>query len=105
MAGERGGSPLPRPAAVQDLLARADDRGIRTARRPPSAPDRNPVEGGGQPRKPVELGNRICLDLEALHRELARALGRLRQKRRWIQSFVQGAGLDVENLPPLRNAQ
>jgi len=44
-------------------------------------------------------------DLEELHLELRLAIGRLRQKPRLIQSFFEGAGLELEKLSSLRNAQ
>jgi hypothetical protein len=45
--------------------------------------------------KLVEMANPTCLDLEQLHGELHVALGRVREKRRLIPSFFEGAGLPV----------
>ena len=43
----------------------------------------------------VEIRNIVCLDLEELHMELHRAIGRLRQKRHLFQSFFAGAKLEL----------
>jgi transposase len=60
---------------------------------PSYAPDLNPVEWLWRHLKLVEMANRTCLDLEQLHEELHVALGRVREKRRLIPSFFEGAGL------------
>jgi transposase len=99
------GSPIHRRAAVNDFLDSARGRGVRVERLPPYAPDLNPVEGAWQHLKHVEMRNVVCLDLEELHLELHLAIGRLRQKPRVIRSFFGGAGLDLEKLSSLRNAQ
>jgi transposase len=99
------GSPIHRRAAVKEFLDSAWGRGVRVERLPPYAPDLNPVEGAWQHLKHVEMRNVVCLDLEELHLELHLAIGRLRQKPRLIQSFFEGAGLEIEKLTSLRNAQ
>jgi len=99
------GSPIHRRAAVKEFLASAAGRGVRVERLPPYAPDLNPVEGAWQQLKHVEMRNLVCLDLEELHLELHLAIGRLRRKTRLIQSFFGGAGLELEMLSSLRNAQ
>ena len=60
---------------------------------PAYAPDLNPVEWLWRHLKLVEMANLTCLDLEQLHMELHLALGRVREKRRLIPSFFEGAGL------------
>ncbi len=55
---------------------------------PSYAPDLNPVEWMWRQLKQVALRNLACLDLEILPRELHLALGRLRQKRNLVPSFV-----------------
>lgn len=99
------GSPIHRRAAVKEFLASAAGRGVRVERLPPYAPDLNPVEGAWQHLKHVEMRNLVCLDLEELHLELHLAIGRLRRKPRLIPSFFEGAGLELEKLSSLRNAQ
>ena len=93
------------PGLVKEFLAGAWDRGVRIERLPPYAPDLNPVEGAWQHLKLVEMRNLVCLDLEELHLELHLAIGRSRQKPRLIQSFFEGAGLGLERLSSLRDAQ
>jgi transposase len=99
------GSPIHRRSAVKEFLDSAWGRGVRVERLPPYAPDLNPIEGAWQHLKHVELRNVVCLDLEELHLELHLAIGRLRQKPRLVQSFFEGAGLELEKLSSLRNAQ
>jgi transposase len=99
------GSPIHRRAAVKEFLAGTTGRSVRVERLPPYAPDLNPVEGAWQHLKHVEMRNLVCLDLEELHLELHLAIGRLRRKPRLIQSFFHGAGLELEKLSSLRNAQ
>ena len=77
----------------KEFLDSALGRGVWVERRPPDAPDLNPVEGVWQHMKHVEMRNLVCLDLEELHLELHLAIGRLREKPRLIQSFFEGAGL------------
>lgn len=99
------GSPIHRRTMVNDFLATGIARGVRVARLPPYAPDLNPIEGTWQHLKHVEMRNLVTLDLEELHLELHLAIGRLRQKTRTIRSFFDGAGLEREIFPELRNGQ
>lgn len=99
------GSPIHRREAVKEFLNSASGRGVHVERLPAYAPDLNPVEGAWQHLKHVELRNRVFLDLEDLHLDFHLAIGRLRQKPRLIRSFFEGAGLVLEKLSSLRNAQ
>lgn len=99
------GSPIHRRAAVKEFLADATGGGVRVEPLPPYAPDLNPVEGAWQHLKHVEMRNLACLDQEELHLELHLAIGRLRRKVHLIQSFFEGAGLELKKLSSLRNAQ
>ena len=99
LAGDRllviwDGSPIHRRAEVKAFLAEAGDA-IHLEPLPPYAPDLNPVEWLWRHLKKVEMRNLRCLDLEQLHRELHRALGRVRQKPRLFRSFFEGAGLEA----------
>lgn len=88
------GSPIHRRAEVNTFLA--DQAGkIHLEALPPYAPDLNPVEWLWKQLKKVELGNLTCLDLEPLHMELHWALGRVRQRPALVESFFQGAGLEL----------
>ena len=97
LAGDRllviwDGSPIHRRAEVRDFVEEAGAH-IHVEPLPPYAPDLNPVEWLWRHLKLVEMANRTCLDLEQLHEELHLALGRVREKRRLIPSFLEGAGL------------
>ena len=97
LAGDRllviwDGSPIHKRAEVKDFVEEAGGA-IHLEPLPPYAPDLNPVEWMWRHLKLVEMANRTCLDLELLHRELHLALGRLREKRRLVPSFFEGAGL------------
>jgi transposase len=99
LAGDRllviwDGSPIHRRTEVKDFVEEAGDA-IHLEPLPPYAPDLNPVEWLWRHLKLVEMANRTCLNLEQLHRELHLALGRLREKRRLVPSFFEGAGLAV----------
>jgi transposase len=86
------GSPIHRRAWVREFVEEAGGK-IHLESLPAYAPDLNPVEWLWRHLKLVEMANRTCLDLEQLHEELHLALGRLREKRRLIPSFFEGAGL------------
>jgi transposase len=88
------GSPIHRRAEVKAYLA--DQVGkVHLEALPPYAPDLNPVEWLWKQLKKVELRNLTCLDLEQLHMELHLALGRVRQRLALVQSFFEGAGLQL----------
>jgi transposase len=87
-------SPIHWRAEVMAFLAQAGNR-IYVEALPPYAPDLNPVEGLWQHLKNVEMPNLACRDVEELHMEFHRALGRTRQKRPVVQSFFEAAGLNV----------
>ena len=88
------GSPIHRRCAVRDFVN--DLRGqIRLEQLPGYAPDLNPVERLWQHLKHVELRNVITRDLEELHLEYHLAIGRIRYKRRLIESFFQDALMDT----------
>jgi transposase len=86
-------SPIHRRAEVLEFLAEVG-RAIPWEVLPPYAPDLNPVEWLWTHLKKVELRNLVCWDLEVLHMELHRALGRLRQKSNLVPSFFEGAELE-----------
>ena len=88
------GSPIHRRAAVLEFVAEAGGK-IHLEPLPPYAPDLNPVEWLWKHLKKVELRNVACLDLEQLHMELHRALGRVRQRRDLVWSFFEGAELEL----------
>jgi transposase len=97
LAGDRllviwDGSPIHRRVELQEFVEEAGDA-IHLEPLPPYAPDLNPVEWLWRHLKLVEMANLTCVDLEQLHMELHLALGRLREKRRLVPSFFEGAGL------------
>jgi transposase len=99
LVGERllviwDGSPIHRRAELKAFVAEAAGR-IHLEPLPAYAPDLNPVEWLWKHLKKVELRNLTCLDLEQLHMELHLALGRVRQRRKLVHSFSQGAGLEL----------
>jgi transposase len=100
VAGERllviwDGSPIHRRAAVKDFVAGTRGK-VWVEALPGYAPDLNPWdEGGWNHLKHVEMRNLVCLDLEELHQEFHLAVGRLRQKPHWAQSFFAQAGLTI----------
>jgi transposase len=87
------GSPIHRRAEVRAFVAEAGGK-IRVEPLPAYAPDLTPVEWLWKHLKEVESRNLTCLDLEQLHMELHLALGRVRQRRRLVRSFFEGAGLE-----------
>ena len=97
LAGDRllviwDGSPIHRRAEVREFVEEAGGK-IHLEPLPAYAPDLNPVEWLWRHLKEVEMANLTCLDLEQLHVELHLALGRVREKRRLVPSFFEGAGL------------
>jgi len=88
------GSPIHRWGAVWDYLSNGGAKRIHVEALPGYAPDLNPWDAAGWNHlKHVELRNVSCKDLEELHLELHRAIGRLRQKPHWIRGFFGAAGL------------
>lgn len=99
LAGDRllviwDGSPIHRRAELQEFVAETDGK-VHLEPLPPYAPDLNPVEWLWKHLKKVELRNLTCLDLEQLHMELHLALGRVRHRLALVQSFFEGAGLEL----------
>jgi transposase len=99
VAGDRllliwDGSPIHRRAEVMEFLAEVG-RAIHLEILPPYAPDLNPVEWLWSHLKRVQLRNLTCLDLEELHMELHLALGRVRKRPALVQTFFEGAGLEL----------
>jgi transposase len=82
------GSPIHRRRAVKDFIAGVGRARLVVEALPAYAPDLNPVEWMWKHLKYVELRNRTCMDLEELHLEFHVALGRIRPKRKLLQSFV-----------------
>jgi transposase len=78
---------------------------VHVERLPPYAPDLNPIEEAWNHIKYVELANVTCLDLEELHLELHLAIGRIRKKRRLLQSLFDVVGLATKNFSYLCNDQ
>jgi transposase len=91
------GSPIHRRTAVQDFVAGQKGK-VRLEQLPGYAPDLNPVEWLWQHLKHVELRNLVTRDLEELHFEFHLAVGRIRYKRRLIQSFFHDALFDGTSL-------
>ena len=89
------GSPIHRRKEVTQFVAEAGARKLVVEALPAYAPDLNPVEWLWKHLKYVELRNRTCLDLEELHMEFHLAVGRVRQRRRLIRSFFEGAQLPL----------
>lgn len=88
-------SPIHRRRAVKDFLRSKPGGAIHLEMLPPYAPDLNPIEWAWQHLKHVEMKNLVCLDIEELHQEFHLALGRLRQKPHLVNSFFEGAGLEL----------
>lgn len=101
------GSPIHRRAEVTAFLGSSGGCGVRVERLPAYAPTCPLGSRGLSPAQECRdaQGNLPCLDLEDLHMELHLAIGRLRQKPCLVQSFFERAGLAIEKLSPLRNAQ
>jgi transposase len=89
------GSPIHRRTAVQEFVSGMRGH-VGLEALPGYAPDLNPVEGLWQHLKHVEMRNLVCLDLEELHQEFHLAIGRVRQKPHTVQSFFDGAGLEIK---------
>mgnify|MGYP001571496452 FL=1 len=89
------GSPIHRGKEVKAYLADGATKQIHLERLPPYAPDLNPDEGVWNHLKYVELRNVCCLDLLHLRHQLDLAVTRLRRKPYLIQTFFEGAGLDL----------
>ena len=100
-AGERlsgiwDGSSIPRREAVQEFVSGTRGK-VQLEALPGYAPDLNPWdEGGWHHRKDVAMRTLVCLDLEQLHPQFHRAVGRLRQKPQLIRAFFAQAGLKIE---------
>jgi transposase len=101
VAGQRllviwDGSPIHRRVEVQEFVSSTRGR-VGLEALPGYAPDLNPWdEGGWHHLKNVELRNLVCRDLDELHQELDRAIGRLRQKPHLVRSFFAQAGLKLK---------
>jgi transposase len=89
------GSPIHRSKEVKTYLADGATQYIHLERLPPYAPDLNPDEGVWNHLKYVELRNVCCPDLGRLEHQLDLAVARLRRRPYLIQSFFEGAGLDI----------
>jgi transposase len=89
------GSPIHQGQPVKDFLARGAAKRLHLERLPGSAPDLNPDEGIWNYLKRVELKNRCCRDLAALHLELRRAKERLRHKRDVIRACSLQCGYSI----------
>ena len=101
VAGERllviwDGSPIHRRAEVQEFVSGTRGR-VWLESLPGYAPDLNPWdEGGWHHLKDVAMRNLVCRDLDELHQELDREVGRLRQKPHLVRSFFAQAGLKLQ---------
>jgi transposase len=80
---------------VRRLLHTDKDQDLWLARLPAYAPELNPDEGIWQYLKNVELPNLCCLDLEHLHREILKAVARVRHKTHLIKACFKQAGLQL----------
>jgi transposase len=89
------GSPIHRSAEVKSFLAQGGTEFVWLEQLPPYAPDLNPDERVWQHLKHVELRNLCCDDLVHLSAEVKLAVNRLRRKPTLIQSFFEGAGLEL----------
>lgn len=87
------GSPIHRRAAVRDFVAGSRGK-VWLEAMPGYAPDLNPWdEGGWHHLQNVAMRNLVTHDLEELHEQFHRALGRLRQKPHLVQACFAQAGL------------
>ena len=87
------GSPIHRRVAVQEFVAQSKGQVVVEAL-PGYAPDLNPWdEGGWHHLKYVQMGNRVCRDLEELHEQFHLAIDRLRKKPHLVRAFFAQAGL------------
>jgi transposase len=87
------GSPIHRRRVVKEFIDHVGPGRLIVEALPSYAPDLNPVEWMWKHLKYVELRNRTCMDIEELHLEFHLAIGRIRPKRKLVQSFFVGAGL------------
>ena len=89
------GSPIHRRMAVREFVEQSKCK-IVVEQLPGYAPDLNPWdEGGWHHLKNVQMRNLVTHDLEELHEQFHRALDRLRQKSRIVQSCFAQAGLSL----------
>lgn len=89
------GSPIHRSTDIKSFLTQGGAQFVRLEQLPPYAPDLNPDEQVWQQLKHVELRNLCCDDLAHLSSEVKLAVNRLRRKPTLIQSFFEGAGLEL----------
>ena len=80
--------------AVKEFLKAGGTARIHLQRLPGYAPDLNPEEGIWRYLKHIEMGNICCATIEEIHRELRKAMARLRHKQDIILSCFQLAGLE-----------
>jgi hypothetical protein len=92
MAGHRllmiwDGAPIHRRAEVNDFGSETRGK-VWLEALAGYAPDQNPWDEGGRHHlKDMEMANLVCRDVEDLRQEFHLAVGRLRQKPHWVQSF------------------
>ena len=79
---------------VKDFLKAGGTMRVHLQRLPSYAPDLNPEEGIWGYLKRVEMGNLCCANMAEIHRELCKAMARLRHKQDVISSCFQLAGLE-----------
>jgi transposase len=89
------GSPIHRSTEVKSFLKQGGAQFVRLEQFPPYAPDLNPDERVWQHLKHVELRNLCCDDLVHLSSEIKLAVNCVRRKPTLIQSFFEGAGLEL----------
>lgn len=89
------GSPIHRSTDIKSFLTQGGAQFVQLEQLPPYAPDLNPDEQVWQHLKHVELRNLCCDDLVHLSSEVKLAVNRLRRKPTLIQSFFEGAGLEL----------
>src|SRR5262245_35608542 len=89
------GSPIHRSTDVKSFLMQGCAQFVLLEQLPPCAPDLNPDEQVWQHLKHVELRNLCCDDLVHLSLEVKLAGNRPRRKPALIQSFFEGAGLEL----------
>jgi transposase len=89
------GTPIPRCDEVAWYLADTAPGMVPVERLPGYAPELNPEEGVWEHAKNVELRNCCFADLDHLSCGLTHAIARMPHDVSLIQSFFQGAGLDL----------
>lgn len=89
------GSPIHRSKEIKSFLTQGGAQFVWLEQFPPYAPDLNPDERVWQHLKHVELRNLCCDDLAHLSLEVKLAVNRTRRKPILIQSFFEGAGLEL----------